>query len=97
MSVAEAIQAVVVLGLPILSFEYARRRGGQTRFQLMMAAALGGGLSGAILAIIATAGGGGASFENALPFAVFNLGLGALIGVFALAARSFGEWLSRRP
>lgn len=95
MSLAEAVQTVAVLGLPILAFEHARRRGGHTRFQLVIAAALGGGLSGAVLAIAATAA--GASFENALPFAVFNLGIGALIGVFALAARSLGEWLSRLP
>jgi hypothetical protein len=95
MSVGQAFQAVIALGMPILAFEVARRRGEPTRFQLMMAAALGGGLSGAILAIVATAA--GASFENVLPFAVFNLGFGAFIGLVALAARSLGGWLSRRP
>jgi hypothetical protein len=95
MSVGEAFQAAVALGLPVLAFEFARRHGEPTRLQLLVAAALGGGLSGAILAIVATMGSG--SFENALPFAVFNLGFGAFIGLIALAARSLGEWLNSRP
>jgi|KBSMisStaDraftv2_1062788.scaffolds.fasta_scaffold5172898_1 hypothetical protein len=95
MSVAEVLQVVVALGLPILAFEYTRRRGAPTRRDLVIASAVGGGVSGAILAIVAAAG--GSSFENTLPFAVFNLGLGAAIGLIALAARSLGEWLSRGP
>ena len=93
MSVAESFQAVIALGMPILAFEFTRRRIDATRLQLLLASALGGGMSGAVLAIAATAG--GASFENALPFAVFNLGFGAFIGLIALAARSLGGWLSR--
>jgi hypothetical protein len=95
MAIVAAFQALMVLGLPMLAFEYTWRRGSPTRLRLVIASALGGGVSGAILAIVAAVR--GASLENTLPFAVFNLGLGALIGLLALAVRSLGEWLSRRP
>jgi hypothetical protein len=95
MSLAEAVQAVVALGLPILAFLVARRRPGHTRAQLVTAAAIGGGISGAIVAIVSTMG--GASIEDAFPFAIFTLGFGVFVGLLGLAALTLGRWLSRLP
>ena len=95
MSLAEAVQAVVALGLPILSFQVARRRPGHTRAQLMVAAAIGGGISGAIVAVVGTLA--GASIVDAFPFGVFTFGFGVFVGLLGLAALSLGRWLSRLP
>jgi hypothetical protein len=95
MSLAEAVQAMVALGLPILSFLLARRRPGHTRAQLVVAAAIGGGISGAIVAIVSTLA--GASLEDAAPFAAFTLGFGVFVGLLGLAGLTLGRWLSRLP
>jgi hypothetical protein len=95
MSVGDAMQAVVMIGSPILGFELVRGRPGHTRAHLVLGAAVGGGLAGAVLAIVASTT--GASFENVFPVAVFSLGFGAFIGLVGLAAFSLGRWLSRLP
>jgi hypothetical protein len=95
MSWAEAVQVIVAFGLPMLSFHLARRRTGHTRAQLVFAAAIGGGIAGAIVAIVSTIA--GASLEDAFPFAAFALGFGVFVGLLGLALLSLGRWLSRLP
>ncbi len=95
MSWTEALQVIVAFGLPILSFQLARRRPGHSRAHLVLAAAIGGGISGAIVAIVSTMA--GASLEDAFPFAAFALGFGVFVGLLGLALLSVGEWLSRLP
>lgn len=95
MTLAEAVQAVVALGLPILSFQLARRRPHHTRAQLVVAAAMGGGISGAIVAVVGMLA--GASIVDAFPFAVFIFGFGVFVGLLGLASLSLGQWLSRLP
>ena len=95
MSVVEAVQAVLALGLPLLAFQFVRRRAAHTRAQLVIAAAIGGGVSGAVAAVVGTMS--GASFEDAFPLAVFSLGFGAFVGLVGVVALSLGRWLSRLP
>ena len=90
-----AIQFVLTLGLPIGGFLLARRRPGHTRRQLVVAAAIGGGLAGAFMAVLTAAGGG--SLDDALPFALFGLTQGLIIGFAGIGALALGRWLGREP
>ena len=89
------IQSLLTIGLPIGAFWLARRRSGHTRLQLIGAAALGGGVAGALTAAFAAAG--GTSLSVALPFAFFGLGTGLGVGLLGVAALALGRWLGRQP
>jgi len=89
------IQTVLALGLPIVGYFVVRRRQGHTRWQLVVAAGIGGGVAGAIAAALAAVG--GASFDDALPFAVLGLATGLIVGLLGVAAFALGRWLSREP
>jgi hypothetical protein len=89
------MQIVLTLILPIGGFLLVSRRPSHTRRQLVTIAALGGGFGGAIVATLAAAG--GASFSDALPWAIIGLVTGSVVGLLGVGAIALGRWLSREP
>lgn len=89
------IQLALTLALSVGGFLLMRRRPQHTRWHLIVAAGICGGLAGAIVAALAA--GGGASLSDALPFAALGVVDGSIIGLLGVAALAFGGWLNREP
>lgn len=94
-AIIQIVQIILGFVLPISGFYFVSRRPGHTRAQLVAAATLGGGLSGAVIAAIAASG--GSPFFEALSWAFFGLVWGGVIGLAGVVAFALGRWLSHRP
>jgi hypothetical protein len=81
--------------LAVGGYSLAARRPGHTRLQLVLSAAVGGGVAGALFGIVGTSRGG--TFADLLPFELVALIEGLLVGVLGVLAVMVGKWLGREP
>jgi hypothetical protein len=88
------IHTALTLSLAIAGFLLLRRRPDVTRLQLVLGAAVGGGLGGAVAAMIVAMGG---AVLEAIPFAVLGLLGGAMVGLLGVIALALGKWLNKQP
>ena len=93
-SMSMVFYAAMMIG-PIVGFVHATRWEGVKRWQLIVAAMIGGGLPAAMWA--AVSGMGGMGLRDTAPFVMLVTGYAVFVGVVGLVARELGGWLSGRP
>ena len=96
-SLVDAIALALLLVGPLAGYAIRSRMAGATRFQLVAAATLGGGLAGLLVCSgLALRAPGLADVAALWPWALSYCIAGAVLGVAGVLARAFGGWLARR-
>ena len=95
MSLLELVFVGGVGAGPIIGFTLMLRRPDHTRWQLIVAAALGAGLP-ALVAVASAAAVESSASPGLVVYVLLAMAYGAFVGLCGVLARGLGVWLSKR-